>query len=89
MQMRFERCCGWRVSFRDPQNISRSFLEYTFADEAKVLALVERTGMQLLLEDRHALDLGLRGGMGGIVLRLTSAQYSKLLRPQPDPKGSD
>jgi hypothetical protein len=78
--MRFEQCHRWRVSFRDPEDAGTRFREFTFADADKISALVDRTGTRLLLEDRQALELGLRTGVGGMVLLLTEAQYKKLLR---------
>lgn len=80
IQMLFERCQGWRVSFRDPGDLRTRFREFKFADEAKVALLVERTGMSLLLEDQQAFEHGLRNGAGGLILVLTEEQYRKLLR---------
>jgi hypothetical protein len=80
VQMRFEECHGWRVTFRDPGDLRARFRELTFTDKEKVQLLVERTGMRLLLEDRQALEHGLRNGTGGVMLVLTEEQYRKLLR---------
>ena len=78
--MLFEECHGWRVTFRDPGDLRTRFRELTFTDKEKVQLLVERTGMRLLLEDRQALEHGLRSGTGGVMLDLTEEQYRKLLR---------
>jgi hypothetical protein len=34
--MRFEKCHGWRVSFRDPNDESQSFRDFTFAEASKI-----------------------------------------------------
>jgi hypothetical protein len=78
--MRFERCQGWRVSFRDLDNSHVSFREFTFADSSKVEQLVARTATRMLLEDRQAFELGLRSGLGAVNLTLTKEQYRKLRR---------
>jgi hypothetical protein len=41
IQMLFERCQGWRVTFRDPGDLRVRLRELTFADEGKVQRLVE------------------------------------------------
>jgi hypothetical protein len=78
--MRFEKCRGWRVSFRDPKDDRAKFREFTFADGAKIEELVSRTATRMLLEDRQALEHGLRNGLGSVALTLSEAQYRKLLR---------
>jgi hypothetical protein len=78
--MRFEKCHGWRVSFRDPNDESRSFRDFTFADASKIEELVARTGTRMLLEDRQSLETGLRSGGGVTTLVLTQEQFRKLLR---------
>ena len=78
--MRFERCLGWHVSFRDLEDARKQFRELTFADPDKVEELVGRTAKPMLLEDRQLLENGLRSGAGAIVIFLTDHQYRKLLR---------
>jgi hypothetical protein len=78
--MRFERCLGWRVSFRDLNDPNVRFREITFADSAKIEELIARTNARMILEDRQALELGLRNGLGAVTLTLTDEQYRKILR---------
>ena len=78
--LRFERCLGWRVSFRDLEDARKQFRELTFADPAKIEELVGRTAKPMLLEDRQLLENGLRSGACAIVIFLTDHQYRKLLR---------
>jgi hypothetical protein len=78
--MRFERCQGWRVSFRDRDNNRAAFREFTFADPDKIEQLVARTATRMMLEDRHSFQAGLRSGLGAVTLALTEEQYRKLLR---------
>ena len=78
--MRFERCLGWRVSFRDLADPSRTFREITFADSAKIEALIPRTPTQMILEVRQGLEQGIRAGLGAIDLAVTQDQYRNLLQ---------
>ncbi len=78
--MRFEKCQGWRVSFRDPKDERRRFREFNFADPGKIYELVARTATRMLLEDRQALENGLRSGQGATMLTLNQDQYQKLVR---------
>jgi hypothetical protein len=77
--MRFERCIGWRITFRDPADPSRRFREITFASPDKIEALIARTPTQMILEDKQAFEHGVRGGLGAVTLVLTETQYLKLL----------
>ena len=78
--MRYEECLGWRISFRDPANPDTLFREYTFAAPEKIEELVARTATPMQLENRQALEKGLRNGSGALTLVLTGSQYQKLLR---------
>jgi hypothetical protein len=78
--MRFERCLGWRVTFRDLGDLSRAFREITFADSDKIEALIARTPTQMILEVRQALEQGIRAGLGAVNLTVTQDQYRKLLQ---------
>ena len=78
--MRFERCNGWRVSFRDHANPQTIFRELTFAESSKIEDMVRRSGTRLMSEDRNALEYGIRHGSGAISLQLSDEQYKKLLR---------
>jgi hypothetical protein len=78
--MRFEKCHGWRVSFRDAERGGVQFKEFTFADQSKIEELVERTSTRMHLEDRQAFEYGLRTGVGIVALLLSEEQYRKLLR---------
>ena len=77
--MRFEGCLGWRVSFRDLKDPHVRFREITFVDSAKIEELIARTNTRMVLEDRQALELGLRNGLGAVNLTLTDNQYRKIL----------
>ena len=80
LHMRFERCQGWRVSFRDLSDGRAQFREFNFADAGKIKALMDRTATKMVLEDRNAFELGLRNGLGAANLTVTDEQYRKLLR---------
>lgn len=80
LYMRFERCLGWRVTFRDLGDPSRAFREITFADSDKIEALIARTPTQMILEVRQALEQGIRAGLGAVNLTVTQDQYRKLLQ---------
>lgn len=74
---------GWRVTFRDLTDPSRQFREITFADPSKIEALIARTPTRMVLEDRQALENGLRAGLGAVHLTVTQDQYRMLLRQKP------
>jgi hypothetical protein len=78
--MRFERCMGWRVTFRDRDNDRSRFRELTFVHSEKIEHLVARTTTLMMLEDKHSFQAGLRSGLGAINLTITEEQYRKLLR---------
>ena len=78
--MRFERCMGWRVTFRDLADPSKEFREITFADSEKINTLIARTPTRMVLEDRQAFEHAIRSGLGAVNLLLTPQQYPKLLR---------
>jgi hypothetical protein len=80
LYVRFERCQGWRVSFRDLSNNRASFREFTFGDPGKIEELVARTATKMMSEDRQAFEHGIRNGLGAVNLTLTDEQYRKLLR---------
>lgn len=86
--MRFERCQGWRVSFRDLDRPRVTFRELTFADAGKIELLIERTATRFLLEDRQALECGLRAGLGAVTLQLTEEQYRRLVAPRGGETGA-
>ena len=52
----------------------------TIRDPAKVIELARRGGCAMNLEGRQALELGIANGRGGVTLKLTPAQYAKLIR---------
>jgi hypothetical protein len=68
------------VSFQDLENRQAVFREFTFAEAEKIEALIARTATRFVLDDRHALENGLRNGLGAVTLQLTEEQYRKLLR---------
>jgi hypothetical protein len=71
---------GWRITFRDLTEPSRQFREITFADSSKIEALIARTPTPMVLEDRQALEHGLRAGLGAVHLTVTRDQYRRFLR---------
>jgi hypothetical protein len=71
---------GWRVSFHDRDDSRAPFRELTFADPDKIYQLVARTPTKLMLEDRHASQMGIRSGLGAVNVTLDDEQYRKLLR---------
>lgn len=78
--MRFERCIGWRVTFRDLADPLRQFREIMFADSSKIEALIARTPTRMVLEDRQAFEHGILSGLGAVTLTLTEDQILKLIR---------
>jgi hypothetical protein len=50
----------------------------TFTDPDKIVQLAERGDGLPTLESRQMLELGIKSGRGGIFLRLTQDQVSKL-----------
>ena len=80
LYMRFERCIGWRVTFRDLADPLRQFREITFADSNKIEALIARTPTRMVLEDRQAFEHGILSGLGAVTLTLTEDQILKLIR---------
>ena len=78
--MRFEHSLGvWRVSLTAMQGSDR-LRDLTFADAAKVEAMVIRANGRRDLAATQALELALRNGIGGVELRLTDEQYRRLVQ---------
>ena len=60
------------------------------ATAEEVIALADRGGGLSHLEGRHALDLAIAAGRGGVFLSLTIDQYSQLqMRCRPTSAGSN
>ena len=76
--MRFERVLGlWRVSFTALGSSDR-LRDFTFSDGRKIEEMAERGGALRDLATKQGLQVGLRNGLGGIELKLTSEQFDKL-----------
>ena len=73
--MRYEKHVAWKVTFRDRADDRVGFREFTFADSAKIGEIIARTATRLLVEDRKALEYGLRNRVGIVTLTLTAEQY--------------
>jgi hypothetical protein len=79
LQMSFEKKVGWLVTFRDTNDSRAQFRRLSFADSSKIEELIARSGTKVMLEDRQALELGLRQGRGATRLTLSSEQYRRLV----------
>jgi len=49
-----------------------------FADDDKIVELAERSGGLTNLESKQALERGIDTGKGGVFLKVTPEQYTKL-----------
>ena len=82
--MRFERVLGlWQVSFT-PLGSSDRLRDFTFSDGRKIEEMAERAGALCDLSAKQGLDVGLRNGLGGAELKLTSEQFGKLRVRSPN-----
>lgn len=74
----FERRSGWHVVFFDSYSQRRLGRELLLQDDERVYELAERGHALRDLADKQALEAAIRGGKGGLFLRLTNEQYRKL-----------
>jgi hypothetical protein len=49
-----------------------------FSDDGKIVELVKRSGGLTNLESKQALERGIDSGRGGVFLKVTPEQYTKL-----------
>jgi hypothetical protein len=78
--MFFELRAAWHVMFTEEgQNVALS-RRFVFQDSDKILELARKGGHSMNLEGRQAIDMGIAGGKGGVMLKLTPEQYLKLCR---------
>ena len=75
----FEKKVSWHLVISD-SNSHRRLCTLVFADDDKIVELVERSGGLTNLESKQALARGIDGGKGGVFLRVTPEQYEKLKR---------
>ncbi len=81
--MRFVRDV-WHVMFLEP-GLERPLPKtLTFRDEGKIRELARRGEAWQTSEDRQMLDYAIAKGEGGVYLRLSPEQYSRLRRRQRD-----
>ncbi len=68
----------WVCSFLEEDLEKRLPCQVRFLDPGKIRAIVEKVGNFASLQDRQALDYGLKTGRGGAWLQLTQEQYERL-----------
>jgi hypothetical protein len=68
----------WVCTFTEEDLETRLPYEARFLDPEKIRAIVEKVGNFANLQDRQALDYGLKIGRGGAWLQLTQEQYDRL-----------
>ena len=59
-------------------NSQRRLCTLVFADDDKIVELAERSGGLTNLESKQALERGIDTGKGGVFLKVTPEQYTKL-----------
>jgi hypothetical protein len=79
--MYFFKRGGWQVQFLEPDLKTPLPRKLTFADPEKIRELARRGGAWRDSESRQMLEHAIDVGRGGIYLRLTPDQYSRLRRP--------
>jgi hypothetical protein len=78
--MQFVRRDVWHVTFLEPGLEIPLPKRLTFRDEGKIRELARRGEAMGTSEDRQLLDYAIAKGEGGVYLRLTPEQYSRLRR---------
>lgn len=68
----------WTCQFLEEDLITPLPHELHFKGGEKIRAIVDKVGNFANLQDRQALDYGLRIGRGGVWLRLSDKQYQRL-----------
>jgi hypothetical protein len=79
--MQFVRRDVWHVTFLEPGLQKPLPKTLTFKDEGKIRELARRGEAWQTSEDRQLLDYAIAKGEGGVYLRLSPEQYSRLRRP--------
>jgi len=69
---------GWHCQFLEQDLKTPLPRKLTFATPEKLIEMFERWGESRLLEDRSALEYGIKNGRGSIWLILSAEQYAKL-----------
>lgn len=69
---------AWHCQFLEEDLKTPLPRKITLSDQEKLFEMAERGGYLLNLEGRQAIENAIHNGRGGIWLRLTEDQYSKL-----------
>ena len=72
---------GWRVQFLQPELKTPLPRKLTFKDPEKIRELARRSETIGTSEARQMLEHAIETGRFGIYLRLSPAQFAKLMRP--------
>jgi hypothetical protein len=78
--MYFFKRDGWEVQFLEADLKTPLPKKLTFSDSEKIRELAKRGGAWRDSESRQMLDHAIGNGRGGIYLRLTPEQYTRLRR---------
>jgi hypothetical protein len=73
----FEKKVSWHLVISDSDS-QRRICTFVFADDYKITELPRRSGALTNLEAKQALAKGIDDGRGGMFLKLTPDQYTKL-----------
>jgi hypothetical protein len=83
----FERKDGWHVVFYDSTTQRRLGRELLLRDDEKLYELARKGHALRELADTQSIEAAIRGGRGGLFLKLTPDQYRTLEgRPKGDAK---
>ena len=74
----FERKVGWHVVFFDSASKRRLGRELLLEEDDKLYELAKRGQALNELADKQSIEAAIRGGRGGLFLKLTPEQYQKL-----------
>jgi hypothetical protein len=72
---------GWQVQFLEADLKTPLPQKLTFTDPEKIRELAGRGGAWRDSDSRQVLEHAIETGRGGVYLRLTADQYSRLRRP--------
>jgi hypothetical protein len=76
--MRFFFKSGWQVQFLEADLKTALPRKLTFSEPEKIRELAKRGEASTTSEARQILELAIEQGKGGLYLKLTAEQYSKL-----------
>ena len=79
--MSFQKNRSWQVQFLEPDLRTPLPRTFSFAHADKIRELARRGEALGNLEAKQALESAIENGRGGIYLRLSAEQYTKLKRP--------